>query len=289
MKTPTVIFAVVSVHVVAVSAFFLAQGCGTTRSVSGQPPEVVMPPVPPPVTRTVIPPTPRHPARPPVTHTSETKTYVIAKGDTLSQICSRLGVSQGEVMRLNNIKNPNLIRVGQKLLLPGGVNVEKIQKPVSKPEPKVPAGAGTYVVVKGDSLSVIAHRHGTTVAALRKANGISGDIIRVGQKLVIPGAETAKPVSTEPAGSSEQKPETVLLPQPDVTDLMDMPAEEPPAATVPSEPRTPGKFKDYTVSANEDLYSVAMQWGVSVAELKEINGLADTDLNPGQVIKIPLD
>jgi nucleoid-associated protein YgaU len=44
--------------------------------------------------------------------------YVVEKGDTLSKIGKNLGVSWNEIATLNNIKNVNLIRVGQKLKIP---------------------------------------------------------------------------------------------------------------------------------------------------------------------------
>jgi outer membrane biosynthesis protein TonB len=53
-------------------------------------------------------------------------------------------------------------------------------KPKPKPQPV------RYTVKKGDSLYVIARRNGTTVAALQRANGISGSLIHPGQRLVIP-------------------------------------------------------------------------------------------------------
>jgi LysM repeat protein len=43
-----------------------------------------------------------------------------------------------------------------------------------------------YTVKKGDSLSAVASRTGTSVTALKKANGISGSTIRPGQSLRIP-------------------------------------------------------------------------------------------------------
>ena len=55
-------------------------------------------------------------------------------------------------------------------------------KPKPKPKPKVVK----YTVKKGDSLSKIASRHGVSLSALRRANGISGDLIRPGQSLTIP-------------------------------------------------------------------------------------------------------
>jgi len=48
-----------------------------------------------------------------------------------------------------------------------------------------------YVVKRGDTLSHIAVRHGTTVAAIQRTNRLKGDLIRVGQKLTIPSASEA--------------------------------------------------------------------------------------------------
>ena len=44
----------------------------------------------------------------------------------------------------------------------------------------------SYVVQQGDTLSLIADRFGTTVDAIRAANGLNGDVINVGQVLTIP-------------------------------------------------------------------------------------------------------
>lgn len=46
-----------------------------------------------------------------------------------------------------------------------------------------------YTVRRGDTLSEIAHAHGVTVGALKRANGLKRDLIRVGQKLTIPISE----------------------------------------------------------------------------------------------------
>jgi len=47
-------------------------------------------------------------------------------------------------------------------------------------------GGRTYVVQSGDTLSLIAARTGTRVAYLKQANGLEGDMIRIGQKLTVP-------------------------------------------------------------------------------------------------------
>ncbi len=47
-------------------------------------------------------------------------------------------------------------------------------------------GGGTYAIKSGDTLGAIARKNGTTVAKLKAANGLSGDMIRAGKTLKIP-------------------------------------------------------------------------------------------------------
>lgn len=58
------------------------------------------------------------------------------------------------------------------------------------PAPGYPAATGggdrTVTVQSGDTLTSIAKRHGTSVSALRSANGLTGDLIKIGQKLNLP-------------------------------------------------------------------------------------------------------
>jgi LysM repeat protein len=49
-----------------------------------------------------------------------------------------------------------------------------------------PAGTGAHIVKKGDTLYNLSRHYGTTVSAIRQSNGISGDLIRIGERLRIP-------------------------------------------------------------------------------------------------------
>jgi len=60
----------------------------------------------------------------------------------------------------------------------------KKKKPSSSSKSK--SKGGSYTIKAGDSLSVIAAKNGTTVAKLRAANGLKGDMIRAGKSLKIP-------------------------------------------------------------------------------------------------------
>lgn len=103
-------------------------------------------------------------------------TYTVRSGDSLWAISKRFGVSINTLVTLNDIKNRNLIHVGQVLKLVPEKNA--VKAPKSK----------TYTVKKGDTLWDIAKANKTTVAKLAKDNNIKDvDLIYVGQKIVIKG------------------------------------------------------------------------------------------------------
>jgi LysM repeat protein len=312
VKTPWIIGIVVVAHVAAIGTLSLMQGCGTTGPAISSGPET---PMPPPAYEETLPapgpaPRPAPAARPAATFPAQTTTYVVGKGDTLSGIAYRFNVSVKEIMALNDIKDANLIRSGQKLLLPGKISLEGGRQPAPKPVVQPPAGGAVYTVKSGDCLSVIASEQGSTVAAIREANGLKSDTIVVGQKLVIPGgtgtprkpaaerAGTDRPAKPGPSENAPAMPSLEL----DAEPLMEgvAPAAKPavegapgsaaPATSTQGGADQGGKVVEriHVVEANEDLYSVAMLWAVSVQELKDLNGLQGTELQPGQRLRIPL-
>jgi LysM repeat protein len=123
----------------------------------------------------------------------------------------RFGVRRPDILALNPAlrKNPNSLRIGQKVLLPAGTDItKKAERRASSALPanaKRPAGSTVYVVKSGDVLSTIANKHGVTVAAIKGANNLKNDTIWVGQKLTIPGA-TKKPVEKKAAPAKKATP-----------------------------------------------------------------------------------
>jgi LysM repeat protein len=129
--------------------------------------------------------------------------YVVVAGDTLAKIAKANGVSLKALKAANPNVDPKKLKVKQKLILPG-----------KTAESTTPAGAGTtaatdasatattgtaYTVKSGDTLTRIAKRNGVSVKALRAANSLTTDHLKVGQKLTIPAkAEAAAPATTTP-------------------------------------------------------------------------------------------
>ena len=105
--------------------------------------------------------------------------HTVARGDTLSSIALRYDVSSRELVSLNGLRNAHLIRVGQTLRLP-----------VADGMPL--ADQTHYTVRRGDSLSRIAQRAGTSVSTLAAANGLDPERpIFPGQELRIDGRPAA--------------------------------------------------------------------------------------------------
>jgi soluble lytic murein transglycosylase-like protein len=121
--------------------------------------------------------------------------YSVAPGDTVSHIALRHGTTVAAIREANDLDARALIRVGQVLTVPG-------------PGSGAPAAAVAYTVQRGDTLSHIAVRSGTTVAALRAANpGLDAkSTIRVGQRLAVPASGTpAQKRAQKPAKQPAQK------------------------------------------------------------------------------------
>ena len=98
------------------------------------------------------------------------ESYVVKRGDNLSEIAVRFGASLAELKSSNGLRS-DTIRIGQTLTIPGTGILPVISE---------------HRISRGETLSEIAQRYRVSLASLRRANNISGDKIMVGQVLKIP-------------------------------------------------------------------------------------------------------
>ena len=133
------------------------------------------------------------------------------------------------------------------------------------PAPAAPAPVSTYTVVRGDSLSGIASRFGTTSRNLMSLNGITNaNLIRVGQ--VIKLSADAAPAAPAPAPAAPA------------------PAAPAPAAPAPTATAAP---TTYTVVARDTLSGIASRFGTTTRNLMSLNGITNANrLRIGQVLTI---
>ena len=132
-------------------------------------------------------------------------TYTVRPGDTMSAIARRNGLSLGALEAANRqVRNPNLIYVGQHLNLPGRSSFTPAP---SRPAPR-PAATGTYTVQSGDTMSGIAARHGVSLGALEGANPQvrNPNLINIGQRLNLPGGSRFAPHAPAPVGPPPSNP-----------------------------------------------------------------------------------
>jgi len=131
--------------------------------------------------------------------------YVVQEGDIFGRIAQKHGVSQKALLDANpGLKDPNKIRIGQKLNVPprgtglGAAAPKKAgaKKTSKKKAATLPPKAGytVYVVQEGDILGRIANRHKTTVKAIQEANGIADPAkLRAGTAIYVPSASAPAP------------------------------------------------------------------------------------------------
>lgn len=105
--------------------------------------------------------------------------YVVKAGNTLADIAKRYGTTRDELAAANGIRNPNILVLGQRLVVPC------VDGSGTKPPPG--GACSWYVVQRGDTLTKIAARYQTSVQAIVQRNGLrNANLIFVGQRLCIP-------------------------------------------------------------------------------------------------------
>jgi LysM repeat protein len=117
------------------------------------------------------------------------RSYAVQRGDTLSALSRRFGVSVADLVAANGLADPNHIRYGATLSIPASA------PPAAPTAPAAPAAApATHVVQPGENLAGIASRRGTTVAAIAAANGLADpNLVVAGSRLVVPPPDAPVP------------------------------------------------------------------------------------------------
>jgi membrane-bound lytic murein transglycosylase D len=111
--------------------------------------------------------------------------HKVRSGETLSTIARKYSTTVKNIKRWSNIKSDRL-RIGQRLIVGWSNGVPPAKSSAKKTSDASSSKTSYHKVRKGETLSTIARKYGTTVQKIKKANNIKGDNIQVGQRLSIP-------------------------------------------------------------------------------------------------------
>ena len=221
--------------------------------------------------------------------TASAHSYVVKKGDSLWKISKAENISVGELSRANNLTKTSTLKVGQKLTVPAMAKAEKTNiatasvvptpsdavtssptMPATETAGATDASGGSYTVKSGDSLWKIARLQNVSVAAIKQANNLSSDSLKVGQKLHLPTA-TAKAAT-------------------------DMTANTVSAGIAPASStawQAPGTYQEngqtiHIVDFNESPATIAKKYGIKTDDLLKANSISDPKkVQYGQRLVIP--
>ena len=183
--------------------------------------------------------------------------YRIARGDTLGGIARRFRVTVSQLRQWNGLPNTR-IRAGRYLIINPDGKTTSARRASSGS--KI-GGAGKYKIRRGDSLSIIARRFGTSVTLLKAWNGLTSNRLQIGRYLVVrpPGSQTRR---TQVAGSSGAP-------------RRNRRASEP----IPSGGR-------YRIRQGDNLSEIADRFGTTVSELRRMNGLRSSRIRAGKYLTV---
>jgi LysM repeat protein len=209
------VFFVLAIHGIGLLAL-LMQGCQKDKQ-SGMlaeqtnnvaTPAFVEPTNPPVVATTDAPPAQATPATPTplVTETvhapamASTNEYTIAKGDNFTTIGKKFGVSAKAIADANPGVESSKLRPGKQLHIPAATAAPvHVVASTTSGTIETTSGEKLYTVKSGDVLFNIARDNHTTVKAIRSANSLKTDSIKVGQKLKIPAKAPSAPLTASAA------------------------------------------------------------------------------------------
>ena len=186
--------------------------------------------------------------------TSNTRTvYTVQRGDNLSEVAQRHGVTMGQIRQWNRLSSSS-VRSGQRLVIFGAAAPEAA-RPARAAAPEPVRTRTSHTVARGQTLSEISRETGVSMDDLREWNDLSANgAVRSGQRLRL----TAPPASSRASAREAARPAA----------------------------REAAKPSSHTVRSGDNLTSIARQYGISVADLRRLNSLTGDNLRAGQRLKV---
>ncbi len=197
--------------------------------------------------------------------------HKIKKGEAVSTIASKYGVSQYAIFEANNLKRTSRIYAGKEIIVPVPLDRNYNRKARKKNYNDYEAKKSMYIVRSGDTMWDIARAFGTSVSDLRRINYIErGSRIYVGQKMKIPTsaknlknktAKSKKVYASNSSGNSSNKSN--------------------------SSSGNSTKTTNYVVKSGDTLWDIARKFGTTTGKIRNLNALGRSSrIYPGQKLTV---
>ncbi len=171
--------------------------------------------------------------------------YTIEPGNTLMGIASKYGISLGTLERYNNLNNYSVLRVGERITIPGTNHMKTTQVNLKL----------AYVIVKpGMTLWSISHNYNVSLNTLRIINHIVGNDIHAGEKIFI---KRNGSINRGYSYTNNKQPQTIH------------------------------NFLHYRVKFGDSLYSIALKFHDNIKSIMADNNIKNPNaIYPGEILKI---
>lgn len=206
--------------------------------------------------------------------------HQVAKGETLSQIASKYGLTADAIKRANDIKGPRVKR-GQHLVIPVASlgNIEASSKKERNKSKKKNKDKSTYTVKKGDTLYKIARDHDIPVKELAAWNDLTiKDKIKFGQKLIIKHDSNNEP-------SIEVTASAIASAIPSIDAIR--PEHSGPGKVLGADQVT--RKISYQVRNGDSLTRISRRFNVTIAQIRQWNPSVKKKVRPGQSLTVYVD